>query len=384
MKSTINLYIFSFITLILQLLFLAIIKEFETDFIDYIEVITINQIFVSFIGSIQFYLKEKSNNIEIIFSKLIVLLLIISLMGLIIYYLYFKFYLFIFFLSSLVSMISYTYTAAYFARFNKFNQNTFLLFVYSLIKFMIIYFSYKFNLNIIWMLTLSNIIIFILCFKFVRKIRIIIKEKGNFSVISIMNNILGTGSSTLDKLYVTNYLTAIAANYFIIFRIASVTQYLTEVLYRRERFIITEGKFKINIKNIYMKFFFIGLIIFLVNILIKEVEPVFLNLGFSLNQFVHTLVITIFTYIDSICIISLAFLVNSLSGLDYDKIYRNFGNKKLFTLNFFNIFFLIILLYVYGKSILSLSLVFLAVHIFNYIYTKILNIYLFSNVKFKN
>ena len=52
-------YLLSFITLIFQFLFLAIIKEFESDFRNYIEIMAINTLLISFIGSIQFYFEKK-------------------------------------------------------------------------------------------------------------------------------------------------------------------------------------------------------------------------------------------------------------------------------------------------------------------------------------
>ena len=50
----------------------------------------------------------------------------------------------------------------------------------------------------------------------------------------------------------------------------------------------------------------------------------------KLYDFIYSFIQIILMHIDEITIISFAFLINSLSGLDYDKIYRNYGNKNFF------------------------------------------------------
>ena len=53
-------YILSSITILFQMLFLAVAKEFETEFLKYVEIIVISQTIITFFGSIQFYIKKKN------------------------------------------------------------------------------------------------------------------------------------------------------------------------------------------------------------------------------------------------------------------------------------------------------------------------------------
>ena len=64
MLKNINFYFLSVITLLFQFLFLSIIKEYENEFIYYIQIISLNQIIICFLGSIQFYLYEKSTKVD--------------------------------------------------------------------------------------------------------------------------------------------------------------------------------------------------------------------------------------------------------------------------------------------------------------------------------
>ena len=58
MLKNINFYFLSVITLLFQFLFLSIIKEYENEFIYYIQIISLNQIIISFLGSIQFIIRK--------------------------------------------------------------------------------------------------------------------------------------------------------------------------------------------------------------------------------------------------------------------------------------------------------------------------------------
>ena len=65
MIKTIEFYILSFLSIILQFIFLSILKEFNEEFLKYIEITILSQIIISIIGSIQFYI-ESYNNQKII------------------------------------------------------------------------------------------------------------------------------------------------------------------------------------------------------------------------------------------------------------------------------------------------------------------------------
>ena len=99
-----------------------------------------------------------------------------------------------------------------------------------------------------------------------------------------------------------------------------------------------------------------------------------LNLSDETYDFIYSFIQIILLHIDEITIISFAFLINSLSGLDYDKIYRNYGNKKLFLANFLNTSIFIVLLFLFGDSVYNLAVIFLIIHMLNFVYIKILKL----------
>lgn len=380
MKKTINFYIISFLTLIFQFLFLSIIKEFENEFIFYIQIVTINQILISFLGSIQFYLSENTKKADLKINRFAILFLTIIVLILSIYYFYKDYKLFLFYLSSILSVFFLTLGTAYCSRFNKFFENTKILLFYASIKTIFVFFSYKYNFDVIFMIIFSNILVSIYNFKFVYNINLKVSKKNSFSLFSIFNNILGTSNTTLDKLYCSKFVLSIAGNYFLIFKVASIFQYFTEVIFRKERFIITEGKKEVNNSIINLKILILFLSIIFGNIFLKFWDEYILALFYDSYEFIYSFIEIIIIYIDEISIISISFLINSISGLDYDKIYRNFGNKKLFLVNLSNTFLFVTLLLIFGKTITSLTFIFLIIHIFNFFYVKILKYLLFKNV----
>ena len=107
-----------------------------------------------------------------------------------------------------------------------------------------------------------------------------------------------------------------------------------------------------------------------------------LNLSDETYDFIYSFIQIILLHIDEITIISFAFLINSLSGLDYDKIYRNYGNKKLFLANFLNTSIFIVLLFLFGDSVYNLAVIFLIIHMLNFVYIKILKLLVFKNAKY--
>lgn len=374
--NSLKFYFLSFLTLIFQFLFLATIKEFEYEFNIYIQIMAINSILLSFVGSIQFYFKKKNNLVSLSFLKktIIILNLIIILVAVYYYFLNIKW--FIFFFSSIISLFFFTINIAYNTRFNLFDRNTNLLLNFSLVKFIFIYLAYLNNFDILNTLILSNLIIVTLCLNVIKKIKIILSEKNSFSLKSIFNNILGTGNTTLDKLYCTNYAVLISVNYFLIFKVASIFQYFTEVLYRKERFLITEGKSRIDKKLIMIKFFTVFFLIAFCNLIIQKFNYVIDNLNNGNLEFIFSFFQILVKYNLEFSLIALAFLINSVAGLTYDKIYRKFGNNYLIYINFLNVLFFVILLFLFGNSIFNMAIIFLAIHILNYFFIKLLDIYL--------
>ena len=261
------------------------------------------------------------------------------------------------FISSTFSIFFLTISNAYFARFNKFEENTRLLLFYSFIKVLAVVASYSTEINVINAIIISNIIFCFYSYKFIKKINLKYNQKGSFSLISILNNILGNSNTTLDKLYCSKFAVYIAANYFLIFKVASIFQYFTEVIFRKERFIITEGKSEINEKFVYFKFCLLLFSLIVGNLIFKKYNLFLLNLSDETYDFIYSFIQIILLHIDEITIISFAFLINSLSGLDYDKIYRNYGNKKLFLANFLNTSIFIVLLFLFGDSVYNLAVI---------------------------
>ena len=382
MLKNINFYFLSVITLLFQFLFLSIIKEYENEFIYYIQIISLNQIIISFLGSIQFYLYEKSTKVDFNIYKFPVYFLIFTLAFLSIYYFLKDLKWFLLFISSTFSIFFLTISNAYFARFNKFEENTRLLLFYSFIKVLAVVASYSTEINVINAIIISNIIFCFYSYKFIKKINLKYNQKGSFSLISILNNILGNSNTTLDKLYCSKFAVYIAANYFLIFKVASIFQYFTEVIFRKERFIITEGKSEINEKFVYFKFCLLLFSLIVGNLIFKKYNLFLLNLSDETYDFIYSFIQIILLHIDEITIISFAFLINSLSGLDYDKIYRNYGNKKLFLANFLNTSIFIVLLFLFGDSVYNLAVIFLIIHMLNFVYIKILKLLVFKNAKY--
>ena len=63
--------------------------------------------------------------------------------------------------------------------------------------------------------------------------------------------------------------------------------------------------------------------------------------------------------VDSISIFFLGFLINAVSGLSYDQIYKEYLYKKVMNINIFLSLMYIVLLVFYGSSIIFMSLIFL-------------------------
>lgn len=380
MRNKLDFYALSFVTLVFQFLFLAMIKEYEKEFNLYIQVMAINQILLSFAGSIQFYFEEQEETIKLNFYRSPIILLTIFFLILSLYYLNLDIKWFIFFATSIWSLIFLTINTAFYARFNLFKKNTNLLLIFSLVKFLTLFGSFIFSFDVVMCLIISNLIIILICLKIIRKIKYNFTRQQGYSIKSVINNVLGTGNTTLDKLYCSHYALSLATGYFVIFKVASVFQYLTEIVFREERFIVTEGKNKINSKIVFKKFLLTSFLILALFFFIK-------NLGYLLDKIEYEkfdILISFFEiivrYNNQFCIISFAFLINSLAGLIYDKIYRKYGNNFLIYINASNVILFVILLFTFGTSIKNITLIFLIIHLFNYIATILLNIYLEKNL----
>ena len=83
-------------------------------------------------------------------------------------------------------------------------------------------------------------------------------------------------------------------------------------------------------------------------------------------ELIYSLFVIIENYNFEFVIISLAFLINSISGLKYDYIYKNFSKNKLLYINLSNLIMFIILI-IFSENILELCLSFIFVQVINFL-----------------
>jgi hypothetical protein len=181
-------------------------------------------------------------------------------------------------------------------------------------------------------------------------------KKKLFNILSGVNNIFGTATTTLDKVYVIHILPTLSVTYYLVFKIASIYQFLTELVYRKERFEITSGKYIKNKKVLFFKFIYLFTAIIIFNMTVK----IFFNFFQSyMNLFlIYDLLEIIRKNIDAISFFFLGFLINALSGLSYDQIYKKYLYKELFNINIIMSFIFVVLLVFFGLNIFYISLIF--------------------------
>ena len=368
-------YILSSITILFQMLFLAVAKEFETEFLKYVEIIVISQTIITFFGSIQFYIKKKKFiNIQIDLRVWVISIIIVILIS---YYFFYKeLILFFVFITSIVSLFVVQINSAMFARFNLKDKNTNYLLYISIIKFSLIYICLFLELNFYYSIILFNIILIISYFLY--SVKLYFTTSG-FSFLSVINNSFSALNINLDKLYASSFLKNIAAEYFIAFRASSVFQILTEIIYRDERFKITSGKKKIDFKILRKKFIFTSLIILItysilnipLHLYLLKIENIF---------FISSFYKILYNLKSEILLISFAFLLNAYSGVKYDYIYKFENISSLLIINFLNLIIFILLLFL-SKDSLSLALIFFIVQVSNYVFISLNYYHVSKNIK---
>ena len=357
MLKKMNFYFLSAFSFIFNILFLLTCNKFGDIFLEYLTIYIYVNFFICCFGSLQFYIQKENNlinfNIEIKLVKILFILLTIGF----IYYLSKDLSLSIVYISTLVSSLIIHLKICSQTFLNKLFSNASYLFIVSFVKFTIIFFSYLFNLEFIYSMIFINLLIILLSIKFIYKIRLNFNNKNSFNLISCMNNLFGTTTTTLDKLYVIHVLPTLSATYYLIFKIASIYQFLTEVVFRKERFEITSGEYLENKKVLLLKFSFLFINIVIFNIVVK------LSIQFFQNYLdillLDDFLLIIKNNVDSISIFFLGFLINAVSGLSYDQIYKDYLYKKVMNINIFLSLMYIVLLIFYGSSIIFMSLIFL-------------------------
>jgi hypothetical protein len=85
----------------------------------------------------------------------------------------------------------------------------------------------------------------------------------------------------------------------------------------------------------------------------------YINLQNYINLFlIYDLLEVIRKNIDAISIIFCGFLINALSGISYDQIYKKYLYKELLNINIIRTLIFLVLLYFFGLNIFYISLIF--------------------------
>ena len=349
-------YLYSTLTVFFQFLFLAYLKDFEL-FNKYIEIFSLSIIVIGLFGSIQFYfIKEKNQLIGIKINKNFInfFLLIVAVSS--IYYLYHDIKFGLFYLSSIILGIIVLYQGAVYANMNYSFYNSKFTLIVSSFKFFLLLILTLFSNNIFVVLIYSNsIIIFIWVFFYYKSA---LFEENGYSIYSATNTMIGGSISSIDKMIVSNLYQNLSINYYLIFRVSSILQVISEIVFRKERFQITSKTKKIKFKNIIFKILLLISFIFSSSYLLKFSY----NITYLIKiEFINDFFMIVSKYYYEYILITLAILINSISGLFYDNIYSYYGNKKLIFINLFTfILFTVFLLY-FVTNLTSICLIFILI-----------------------
>lgn len=357
MLTKVNFYFFSTFSFIFNIFFLITCNKFGDVFLEYLKILIYINFFICCFGSLQFYIKAKKNNIVFNIEKKLVIILITFFFIGFIYYLTIDLKYSLVYLTTCISSLIIHLKICSQTFLNKLHSNAFYLFIIGLIKFVIIFFSFLKNIDFIVSIIFMNSLIIVSSLKFLFNIKINLNNKNLFNLSSCINNLFGTTTTTLDKIYVVHILPNLSATYYLVFKIASIYQFFTELIYRKERFEITSGKYTENNKVILIKFICLFTIIIFTNFIVK------ISINFFENTINLILINDLFeilnNHIDSISIFFLGFLINAVSGLNYDQIYKYYFYKKVMSINIAISIFFIALLIFYGKNIIYISIIFL-------------------------
>jgi len=364
-------YFISICTFVFQILFISIAKEFKNEFINYIQIISLSSLIVGLLGSLQFYIKTKKKfqTVLININKEIIKILFFLSILLSSYYFVKEPLLALLFISTFISLILILLKSAVYARQGNMLKNSYLFFNNNFIKIVIILIAYSANFNFYYSIIISNIFIIILCTDVLLISKLNRENKKQFSFISSLNTFVGGSITSFDKVYASKFLVEFISNYYIIFRVASIFQTITEVIFRKERFDITSYKIKkIYFKEIINKIYFCFFILIISYLLILYINPLISILNIidikHLVSFFEILKLYKFEFF----IIGLSFIINSIASLKYDLIYANYGKKYLIICNFVNLTVLFFLLIFFAKSLEMLCYIFFLVQIINYIF----------------
>ena len=240
-KSIINLnfryYFYSILTILFQFLFLAFLKDFE-HFNKYIEIFSLSIIVIGSFRSIQFYfIKEKNQLIGIRINKNVRIFFLLIVSVAFIYYLYHDLRFGLFFLSAIILSSIVLYQGAVYANMNHSFYNSKFILIVSSFKFFLLLILTLFSNNIFVILICSNLIIIFIWVFFYYKITLF--EENGYSIFSATNTMIGGSITSIDKIIVSNLYQNLSINYYLIFRVSSILQVISEIVFRNERFQIT-------------------------------------------------------------------------------------------------------------------------------------------------
>ena len=256
MFEKVNFYFLSIFSFIFNIFFLITCNKFGYIFLEYLRILIYINFFICCFGSLQFYIKIKNNLIYYSIEKNLLLILITLFCVTFFYYLFKDLVLSLVFLTTVLSSLIIHFRVCSQTFLNKLLGNASYLFFISFIKFIIIFYSYSYKIDFLYSVITMNLLIILLSIKFIRDIRITFNYKSSFNIISGINNLFGTVTTTLDKIYVVNILPFLSVTYYLVFKIASIYQFLTEIVYRKERFEITSGRYLENKKIVFFKCLF--------------------------------------------------------------------------------------------------------------------------------
>ena len=133
MAKTIEFYFLSCIGIILQFLFLSILKEYDEEFLKYIEITVLSQTIYQSLDQYNFiFMKKIVKTFNI--NKTFLYIFILTIILISIFYLFENFYILIFFDTNFVSLGSLLLNTAIFSRFNLQRFSTYYLFFFALFK----------------------------------------------------------------------------------------------------------------------------------------------------------------------------------------------------------------------------------------------------------
>jgi hypothetical protein len=372
-KSIINLnfryYFYSILTILFQFLFLAFLKDFE-HFNKYIEIFSLSIIVIGIFGSIQFYfIKEKNQLIGIRINKNVRIFFPLIVSIAFIYYLYHDLRFGLFFLSAIILSSIVLYQGAVYANMNHSFYNSKFTLIVSSFKFFLLLILTLFSNNIFVILICSNLIIIFIWVFFYYKSTLF--EENGYSIFSATNTMIGGSITSIDKIIVSNLYQNLSINYYLIFRVSSILQVISEIVFRNERFQITSKTKKIKFKNVIFKILLLIFFIFLSSHLLKF--SYYVTYLFKV-EFINDFFMIVSKYYYEYILITSAILINSISGLFYDNIYSYYGNKNLIFINLFTFILFTVFLFNFVSNLTSICLIFLLIQSITLVLLILLNL----------